>query len=273
MAAEVFSCLVQNENDDESKQCMEFFLDAGLIPAIIEACDRVDKETPRSLTQFYSNVTKYHAEILPTVHDIAETCEQRAGLRSVLFGSLIICSLDPKTARFILPVVPYMERYLAQSIEPGDDEERAFLSGHHSFNFKRMTMDGPLISYVPCLNDAACLILLNLPKVIPEFKTSLKNFHHLLEVRSSEAKNEGNKQFKDGVFDVAELLYSHAIEMGEPVKHKERVVFYSNRCECRIQQKKYKEALEDADKALKLDPKHQKSLSRKKRCLEHVRSK
>ncbi|ETV94507.1 hypothetical protein H310_11817 [Aphanomyces invadans] len=62
-------------------------------------------------------------------------------------------------------------------------------------------------------------------------------------------KEQGNAAFEDKRFDEAEAFYSKAI-LQEPKQH----TLYGNRSAARFHQKKYQEALKDAETAVSLDP-------------------
>eukprot|EP01050_Picozoa_sp_SAG11_P033683 SAG11_NODE_11553_length_753_cov_0.588685_1_plen_166_part_10 len=77
-----------------------------------------------------------------------------------------------------------------------------------------------------------------------------------------ELKSRGNLAFKHSRLDEAELLYSHAITV-LPTH-----VMYSNRSMVLLKQKKYAEAIADADSCIKLDSAFAKGYYRKGAALE-----
>ncbi len=68
-------------------------------------------------------------------------------------------------------------------------------------------------------------------------------------LQAEDLKNKGNAALKAGNIDEALSLYTDAIEL-DPDNH----VFYSNRSAAYASCKKYKEALSDAEQAIKLKP-------------------
>lgn len=66
---------------------------------------------------------------------------------------------------------------------------------------------------------------------------------------SEELKAQGNKAFSSGDYSAAVDLFSQAIQM-DPSNH----VLYSNRSAAYCSLKNYQQALDDAEKAIKVKP-------------------
>lgn len=80
------------------------------------------------------------------------------------------------------------------------------------------------------------------------------------EKRRSEAiefKNKGNTFVKNKEYESAVKMYSRAIELCN-----DDSIFYSNRSQCYLNLEKYQECIEDAAKAIELDPQSKKSMYR-----------
>jgi RNA polymerase II-associated protein 3 len=73
-----------------------------------------------------------------------------------------------------------------------------------------------------------------------------------------EFKDKGNKFVKNKDYESAIKMYSKAIEL-----FSEDPIFYSNRSQCFLSLEKYKECIEDASRAIMLDPKSSKSYYRR----------
>jgi len=75
------------------------------------------------------------------------------------------------------------------------------------------------------------------------------------------AKAEGNDHFKNGRYEEAAACYTRALEL--TTDKGERSILYSNRAACHSQQQNWHRMLEDADLAVKEDPKNVKALMRR----------
>jgi hypothetical protein len=83
---------------------------------------------------------------------------------------------------------------------------------------------------------------------------------------SQEAKEQGNRLYKEGRYAAAVDAYTAAIEMGsgnEPDLH----ITYSNRCACNMKLDKFGSALDDAQACVRLKPTWAKGHSRLGSCL------
>ncbi|KAL3681633.1 hypothetical protein R1sor_024589 [Riccia sorocarpa] len=90
-----------------------------------------------------------------------------------------------------------------------------------------------------------------------------------METKADDLRLEGRNLFESGRWTEAVGVYGQYIEVvskegGAP---EQLVVAYSNRAETLLRLQMYADALEDAEKALDLDPQHLKSLARKARAL------
>jgi stress-induced-phosphoprotein 1 len=75
---------------------------------------------------------------------------------------------------------------------------------------------------------------------------------------ATKAKDEGNTAFKAGDFPTAVRLYTEAIK-----RDPDNFVYYANRATARSKLMEFSGALEDCDKALKLNPRYTKALVRR----------
>lgn len=75
------------------------------------------------------------------------------------------------------------------------------------------------------------------------------------------AKAEGNDHFSNGRYEEAAACYTRALEIStDPI---ERSVLYSNRAACHSQHQNWHRMLEDADMAVKENPKNAKAMMRR----------
>jgi len=75
------------------------------------------------------------------------------------------------------------------------------------------------------------------------------------------AKAEGNDHFSNGRYEEAAACYTRALELTQD--HAERSVLYSNRAACHSQHQNWHKMLEDADLAIKENPKNVKAVMRR----------
>jgi len=75
------------------------------------------------------------------------------------------------------------------------------------------------------------------------------------------AKAEGNDHFKNGRYEEAAECYTRALALTED--HMERSILYSNRAACHSQHQNWHKMLEDADLAVKENPKNAKAMMRR----------
>jgi len=80
--------------------------------------------------------------------------------------------------------------------------------------------------------------------------------------RAKELKEKGNYAFKKKNFEMAESLYSQAIQLNIGSRP-----LWTNRAACRNTMKKFKEAISDCDTALSIDPKCTRSTIEKGNAL------
>jgi DnaJ family protein C protein 7 len=78
-------------------------------------------------------------------------------------------------------------------------------------------------------------------------------------------KKEGNSKFSAGEYDEAIGIYSEAIESGVGAGNFIAII-YCNRAACKMQLKRYREALIDCEKSLELDPSYTKAALRRAEC-------
>ncbi|KAK0548185.1 Palmitoyl-protein thioesterase 1 [Tilletia horrida] len=78
------------------------------------------------------------------------------------------------------------------------------------------------------------------------------------KARALKLKDEGNAKFLKGLFDEAKDLYAQAILLDDSVPH-----FWSNRAACELKLEQHGLAIEDATKAIQLDPKFSKAYFRR----------
>jgi len=81
-------------------------------------------------------------------------------------------------------------------------------------------------------------------------------------------KNKGNKLFKLGKFDAAIENYSRAIELCPPENSQELSTFYQNRAAAYENLKNYDRIIEDCSRALELNGKYVKALTRRAKAYE-----
>lgn len=82
---------------------------------------------------------------------------------------------------------------------------------------------------------------------------------------SIEFKDKGNSFLKSKDYEAAIKMYSRAIELCN-----DDPVFYSNRSQCYLVMEKYQECIDDASKAIELDPKSSKSFYRRMSAFEKI---
>jgi len=75
------------------------------------------------------------------------------------------------------------------------------------------------------------------------------------------AKVEGNDHFKNGRYEEAAACYTRALALTQD--HAERSILFSNRAACHSQHQNWHKMLEDADAAIKEDPKNVKAVMRR----------
>jgi len=80
-------------------------------------------------------------------------------------------------------------------------------------------------------------------------------------------KNVGNTAYKNKNYKSAFKFYSRGIDLC-PANHPESVILYSNRAQVLITAKAFNLALRDVNKALGIDPLHEKTILRRAHCYE-----
>jgi len=80
-------------------------------------------------------------------------------------------------------------------------------------------------------------------------------------------KNVGNTAYKNKNYKSAFKFYSRGIDLC-PVNHPESVILHSNRAQVLITAKAFNLALRDVNKALDIDPVHEKTILRRAHCYE-----
>lgn len=82
-------------------------------------------------------------------------------------------------------------------------------------------------------------------------------------------KEEGNKNFQSGNFQLAATFYTKAIECTRE-DTLEKSVYYKNRAAAYIKLNDFEKAVKDADKALEISPRDPKALFRRCQALESL---
>lgn len=72
---------------------------------------------------------------------------------------------------------------------------------------------------------------------------------------AEDLKKQANEKFKEGNYAIAITLYTQAIEMNKEAGH-EDPVYYANRANANFQLGDFMAAREDAEQAIKIDPKY-----------------
>uniref|UniRef100_U5EUC8 Putative translocase of outer mitochondrial membrane complex subunit n=1 Tax=Corethrella appendiculata TaxID=1370023 RepID=U5EUC8_9DIPT len=88
--------------------------------------------------------------------------------------------------------------------------------------------------------------------------------------KAQKYKNEGNDNFRNGKYDEAIKKYELAIEACPPSNIQELATFYQNRAAAYERLNQWQKVKEDCTKALDLNPKYVKVLSRRARAHEHT---
>jgi len=87
---------------------------------------------------------------------------------------------------------------------------------------------------------------------------------------AQQAKNKGNKFFKDGQYEDAIICYTEAITTCPPDIKTDMSTFYQNRAAAHENMKQYPLVIKDCDSALDLNPKYSKALARRSKAKEHL---
>jgi len=109
--------------------------------------------------------------------------------------------------------------------------------------------------------------------VLPDTRTELRNLPRKDDPKMSSleaavnCKNVGNKSYKNNNFKSAFKLYSRGIELC-PENHPQLAILLSNRAQVLIAAKAYNLALRDVERALSIDPIHDKTVLRRAHCYE-----
>lgn len=98
----------------------------------------------------------------------------------------------------------------------------------------------------------------------PEFKDAIKWLRVIQKL--DRMKEEGNKQFKAGKWEDAVRLYTDALEI-DPTNRSINSKLVQNRAMCRIKLKDFDTAIEDCERAIKLDSKYVKAHKTKANAL------
>jgi len=102
---------------------------------------------------------------------------------------------------------------------------------------------------------------------LEEVRTTLEKERRFVDTQgkplsgSQLAKAEGNDHFSNGRYEEAAACYTRALEL--TTDKMERSVLYSNRAACHSQHQNWNKMLEDADLALKENPKNVKAMMRR----------
>lgn len=104
----------------------------------------------------------------------------------------------------------------------------------------------------------------------PEEKGQVEDLRSPLE-KAVAMKNKGNKLFKLGKYDAAIENYTKAIETCPDSNKEELSTFYQNRAAAYENLKNFEHVVEDCSKALDLNPKYIKALTRRAKALEHLK--
>jgi len=105
------------------------------------------------------------------------------------------------------------------------------------------------------------------PTQQPEKKNEVEDLRSPLE-KAVAMKNKGNKLFKLGKFDAAIENYTKAIEQCPPENSQELSTFYQNRAAAYENLKNYERIIEDCSRALELNGKYVKALTRRAKAYE-----
>lgn len=92
-------------------------------------------------------------------------------------------------------------------------------------------------------------------------------------VESIELKSEGNKYFRENLFEKSIELYTKALDVCPLQLSNERSVIYANRSAAKIHCNQLNEALEDSNSAIDLNPTYVKALLRRAQIYHQMKDK
>ncbi|TYJ39708.1 hypothetical protein E1A91_A04G088000v1 [Gossypium mustelinum] len=104
----------------------------------------------------------------------------------------------------------------------------------------------------PCLCDCSSQPLLTIPEVDKKVMPGMENEGSNLS-RAEEIKNQANEEFKAHKYGQAINLYTQAIELNS-----QNAVYWANPSLAHTKLEEYGSAIQDATKAIEVDPKYSK---------------
>jgi tetratricopeptide (TPR) repeat protein len=301
-ALSILACLIHLDYSSESsltltKQRMKLIDHENNIERLIDILYEV-RDTNNPVERIGNNLIKlsYMIEHRVSEEELSDGIKHHMEVELLILDILSSLSEDPVLAKKIFSIRDGYVMKVAHAINFGNDRFDDFWRGNMSKRSDakhvsimkifspRDPIEHSLLKYkvihsVPPKQTSSIALLKNLILYCPEIEYKDEShslvFETLLEavrdVKDHALIYVNNKEYLEG-----EDRYTLCLRLLSGAPSNEHVtalmvILYSNRAEMRLQLKKYHEARIDAQKALELDPSHEKSQSRLERANQSLK--